>query len=381
MQGPSEIRTPNIRYVLRFTSFQPVYNHSINDHSLLMNGHLSGWKKVYSAKAPRLLIIIITFAFVHGFWPLSILRIAGALDQQEPAPLSDQPLALPTENSNDNGSEIHPNAATREDIVPRPDVRAPVGPKPRPDSEGTSFSNRDIAAEEKAELTETARLLAVLLDSGRVVVGKAQSAINNPRLEDKGLSLAVFEERLRKEFLTRTGHDLRSLAPAQMPERAKVLLVRLAYFMQKSVHEAEPLINRKGIGFKGFIPATFATRVAEKFSKDTGLTLRQIGPPSTAPRNPGNRPDEREQAALFVMQKSHPRVGDHIVEQQIEDRGMRVLLPLFYTKACLACHGQPKGQVDISGYEKEGFKEGDIGGAISVMVPVAAQQLKADTAR
>jgi len=101
--------------------------------------------------------------------------------------------------------------------------------------------------------------------------------------------------------------------------------------MQKSVHDAEPLINRKGIGFKGFIPATFATRVAENFSKDTGLTLRQIGPPSTAPRNPGNMPDEREQAALFVMQKSHPRVGDHIVEQQIEDRGMRVLLPLCHS--------------------------------------------------
>ena len=93
----SEMKTPNIRYILRFTSFQPVYNHSINNHSLLMNGHLSGWKKLYPAKAPRLLIIIITFAFVYGFWPLSILRIAGALDQQEPAPLSDQPLALPTE--------------------------------------------------------------------------------------------------------------------------------------------------------------------------------------------------------------------------------------------------------------------------------------------
>jgi hypothetical protein len=147
--------------------------------------------------------------------------------------------------------------------------------------------------------------------------------------------------------------------------------------MQKSVHEAQALINQKGIGFKGFIPATFATRVAEKFSKDTGLTLRQIGPPGTAPRNPNNKADEREQAALLVMQKSHPRVGDHIIEQ-IEDRGMRVLLPLFYSKQCLACHGQPRGQVDISGYEKEGFKEGDIGGAISVMVPVDNQQLKAD---
>jgi len=63
------------------------------------------------------------------------------------------------------------------------------------------------------------------------------------------------------------------------------------------------------------------------------------------------------------------------VEQQIEDRGLRILLPLFYNKQCLTCHGQPKGQIDISGYEKEGFKEGDIGGAISVMVPIEDQQL------
>jgi hypothetical protein len=48
------------------------------------------------------------------------------------------------------------------------------------------------AAAEKAALAETARLLAVLLDSGRVVVGRAQPKINNPRLEDKGFSAAVF---------------------------------------------------------------------------------------------------------------------------------------------------------------------------------------------
>jgi general secretion pathway protein A len=45
------------------------------------------------------------------------------------------------------------------------------------------------------------------------------------------------------------------------------------------------------------------------------------------------------------------------------------LLPLFYSKPCLACHGRPKGQLDISGYEKEGFQEGDLGGAISVSLP------------
>ena len=154
-----------------------------------------------------------------------------------------------------------------------------------------------------------------------------------------------------------------------MPESAKPLLLRLSFFMQKAVHDVQPDINKKGIGFKGFIPATFATQVAERFSKDTGLKLRQIGPPGAEPRNPNNKPDEQEELLLYAVQKNHPRVGDHIVEQQLSDRsGVRVMLPLFYNKQCLSCHGSPKGEVDISGYEKEGFKEGDLGGAISIVL-------------
>ena len=154
-----------------------------------------------------------------------------------------------------------------------------------------------------------------------------------------------------------------------MPESAKPLLLRMSFFMQKAVHDVQPDINKKGIGFKGFIPATFATQVAERFSKDTGLKLRQIGPPGAEPRNPNNKPDEQEELLLYAVQKNHPRVGDHIVEQQLSDRsGVRVMLPLFYNKQCLSCHGSPKGEVDISGYEKEGFKEGDLGGAISIVL-------------
>lgn len=228
---------------------------------------------------------------------------------------------------------------------------------------------RDLSPTERMELSETARLLAVLLDCGRVVVGRAQPAINNPRLEDKGFTAGVFEAQLRKEFLTRTRHDLHHLAGAPMPESAKPLLLRLSLFMQKAVHDVQPDINKKGIGFKGFIPATFGTQVAQSFSKDTGLKLRQIGPPGKEPRNPGNKPDDEEELLLYAVQKNHPRVGDHIVEQPLADsRGVRVMLPLFYTKQCLSCHGHPKGEVDISGYEKEGFREGDLGGAISIVL-------------
>ncbi|MGB5044761.1 MAG: DUF3365 domain-containing protein, partial [Nitrospira sp.] len=230
----------------------------------------------------------------------------------------------------------------------------------------------ELVSPDDAESGEIARLLVVLLDAGRVVLGKAQATINNPRLEDKGFSGVVFQARLRKEFLARTGHDLQALNAAAMPERAKPLLAKLAGIMQKAVQDVQSDINKKGIGFKGFIPATFGTQVAASFSKDTGLKLRQIGPPDVDPRNPDNKPDEQETEALLVVQKSHPRVGDHVISQRLADQSVRVVLPLFYTKACLSCHGKPKGELDISGYEKEGFKEGDLGGAISVILPSAA---------
>ena len=114
-------------------------------------------------------------------------------------------------------------------------------------------------------------------------------------------SASVFEGQLRKEFQARTRHDLHNLAAAPMPESAKLLLLRMSFFMQKAVHNVQPYINKKGIGFKGFIPATFATQVAERFSKDTGLKLRQIGPPGAEPRNPNNKPDEQEELLLYAV--------------------------------------------------------------------------------
>ena len=249
----------------------------------------------------------------------------------------------------------------------------------QPTAVGQSAPNGDgLLTEERFEAAETGRLLTVLLDAGRVVVGRVQTTINNPRLEDKGFSSVVFQNELRKELLARTGQDLRNLAPAAMPERAKPLLVRLTFFMQQAIQEVQPLINQKGVGFKGFVPETFAAKVAEQFSKDAGLKLRQIGPPGVHPRNPNNRPDGQEVQALLAIQKTHPRMGDHVVEQQLSDNTVRILLPLFYKTHCLACHGKPKKEVDISGYEKEGFKKGDLGGAISVVMPLDKQLLKAE---
>ncbi|MDQ6735908.1 MAG: AAA family ATPase [Nitrospirota bacterium] len=291
------------------------------------------------------------------------------------APVTDTPLAPAESTHNAPASSPERVAPITETPIAREQRihKAPLLEHVTPATSGPTIKltgNTELSSAEKMEVSETARLLAVLMDAGRVVLGKAQPTINNPRLEDKGFSPSVFEGRLRKEFQVRTGHDLRNLPSSPMPDRAKPLLLKLVFLMLKEVHDVQPDINKKGIGYKGFIPATFATKVAQNFTKETGLKVRQIGPPGIDPRNPANKPDEQEEQALLLIQKNHPRVGDHVMEQQLPDKALQILLPLFYTRQCLACHGKPKGEVDISGYEKEGFKEGDLGGAISVILPV-----------
>lgn len=83
-------------------------------------------------------------------------------------------------------------------------------------------------------------------------------------------------------------------------------------------------------------------------------------------RNPKNKPDEFEIGALEKLEHSASKSGDEILSETMGDTSVRILLPLFYSKTCLGCHGEPKGERDISGYPREGKKEGDLGGAISV---------------
>jgi hypothetical protein len=45
-----------------------------------------------------------------------------------------------------------------------------------------------------------------------------------------------------------------------------------------------------------------------------------------------------------------------------------MMTPDYYAASCLICHGSPKGETDITGYPKEGGKEGDLGGVISIVL-------------
>lgn len=213
----------------------------------------------------------------------------------------------------------------------------------------------------------TARLLAILLDSGRYVINENQDLFDNPALGDKGFTPAVFEQQLIDMFRSRSGIDLGDLQSARLPPGANELLQAMVMVSQQVVAAAQPRINLKDVGYKGFIPAVFGARVADRFAEATGVRLKQT---ALAPRNPSNAPDSFEKAVLRDFgDPTYPR--EKIISEVTADGGpLRLMFPLYTTRRCLACHGEPKGELDITGYPREGLKLGQNAGAISVVIPI-----------
>lgn len=228
-----------------------------------------------------------------------------------------------------------------------------------------------VHAGQQEDVAETARLVALLLDAGRVTVAKNQELINDPAKADKGFTATAFERQLTAEFQARTGIALENIEQAAVPPMAKPLLARLIEESKKTIASYQAVLNMPGVRYKGLLPATFGTETANRFQNWSGVYLKQTAPTHLL-RNQKNKPDDYEIAALVQLATRPPSSEpDHILTE-VTDSGanIRAILPLYYGKACLACHGEPKGERDISGYAREGAKEGDLGGAISVKIPI-----------
>jgi len=221
------------------------------------------------------------------------------------------------------------------------------------------------------DATETGRLVAILLDAGRITVAKNQDLINDAAKADKGFTAAVFEQQLLAEFQRQTGIALGALEQAAIPPMAKPLLARLLEESKKTIHSYQTVVNMPGLRYKGLIPATFGTETAARFQSWSGVYLKQTAPAHLL-RNQKNKPDDYETAAFARLagRTAVQESGGLLTEVENNGDTVRVMLPLYYSPACLSCHGEPKGERDISGYPREGAKEGDLGGAISVKIPL-----------
>jgi general secretion pathway protein A len=216
------------------------------------------------------------------------------------------------------------------------------------------------------DVVETGRLLAILLDSGRGVLAANQPLINDASKGDKGFTPDVFAQQLTEKFKGRAGVDLGTLSG--VPDLAKKLLPELVAASKQAVANNQATINKAGVAYKGFTPAHFGTQTAAAFSAKTGIYMKQTTTDALL-RNNNNKADDFEAGVMKKLgEPGYPRQGDKIMSETVGN-SVRVMLPLFYGKGCLGCHGGPKGETDVSGYKKEGAKEGDLGGAVSVKLP------------
>jgi hypothetical protein len=216
-----------------------------------------------------------------------------------------------------------------------------------------------------ANEAEVAEHLIDLVKLGRGVMSEQMGNINDPSKADKGFTGDYMAAQVMERFKKKNKIDLR--IPNVVPQAG--LYLALVEAEKEVVDEAQPVINKPGIGFKGFIPAVFTRRTGEHFYKKSGVRLKLTG---IDYRNPANRPDDFEAEVLRMFSDArHPKGQVYVRNTMVDGRPvLRMMDPEYAAASCLSCHGAPKGSHDVTGGRKEGWKEGELAGAISLVLPL-----------
>jgi hypothetical protein len=232
----------------------------------------------------------------------------------------------------------------------------------------TVLTNSPATAQQSGEAElDLALRLAVLLQSARAVIGAEQALINDPSIGDKGLTGEEVLARATIAFVEKTGAP--PLSDGMNPREAELISALMASISEVMDANAGS-INREGVAFKGFVPAVFGRLVNETFLGKAGDRAQiKVTAPMDLVRNRKSRPDEWESQVIAEHLLS-PDWQKGAVYSALTDTGgrqaFRVMVPEYYSEGCLACHGSPAGEVDITGYPKEGGALGDLGGVISI---------------
>jgi hypothetical protein len=223
------------------------------------------------------------------------------------------------------------------------------------------------APEPREEETVIAMSLAAMLRAARTVVSSNQDRINDPSVGDKGLDGEAILAAALPLYRETTGVDPLSIDPAS--RHGRLLRAQMDAIVEV-VDDHQPTLNQKGVGFKGFIPSTFGRLVNEAFGRRmAGEAEMKVTAPRELIRNRKARPDawEEEVIKTRLLAPDWPRNQFYATVTQSKGRpAFRLAAPEYYGQSCLTCHGGPKGEIDLTGYPKEGAKEGDLGGVLTV---------------
>lgn len=225
---------------------------------------------------------------------------------------------------------------------------------------GNLYAQKKAAGDSDLEVMKK---LERMVSLGRKIVTENQELINDPNKEDKGFTAEVFSEKLKKYLMDEQIDMDKEMKKGGAVGKSMDSMLKA---MKEVVTEAQPLINTPGMGFKGFLPALFARKSLEAFNQKNSRIRGKLT--AKVFRNAKNAPDDWEGKALDKFMAKDYTKGKPITETVTNDSGEKVLRyikPEYYAGGCLKCHGDPKGERDITGGLKEGFKDGDAGAALS----------------
>lgn len=138
-------------------------------------------------------------------------------------------------------------------------------------------------------------------------------------------------------------------------------------FMASNQDRLEQISYTKDGVYQGLHCAIVGRSIGQLFTSQSNYTTRFV---NFNPRNQADQPDDFEAAALVAFDSGERRTDYYGVTDYKGKEVFRYVSPMRIEENCLDCHGEPAGEVDVTGYAKEGWKLGDVGGAISIIMPL-----------
>ena len=137
--------------------------------------------------------------------------------------------------------------------------------------------------------------------------------------------------------------------------------------------------DRDGVyNFKGIYCSLVGKSVGRLFSIEMDYRY-ELSYTRDDPRNARDAPDEFEQAALDQFNRGGVSEYYDIVTNEEGQHVFRYVAAIYLEENCMDCHGGVKGEIDVTGFEKEGMAVGDLGGAVSIVMPTDLYRTAIDT--
>ena len=177
-------------------------------------------------------------------------------------------------------------------------------------------------------------------------------------------------------YLMWTSEIQREAAEGKALAEARVLNVEMTAVWDY-VNAKQDLINYNSDGtydFKGVYCTIAGKNVAQRFMSKTDYVIRYA---RESPRSATDVPDSFEAKAIEAW-RSEGATEYYAVSAYDGKPALRYSSVLLTESNCLKCHGEPAGELDETGFIKEGFKLGDLAGIVSIVIPMEQYQIESE---